>query len=170
MRFYNVFFLRVDFRARDSGPVTKVTYRIAGVIQTNMGIMSTGRAVKRLLICVIVLGLTIMAPGAVSLCALASSLATDCASSQTQSQCDQMDMATPSGPALTGQTSSCCTMSRAPLPESKDAPIIPSLQEEPVTISVLAVEVVHFENGRFENASHETSPPPLQPLLCTFLI
>ena len=130
----------------------------------------TGGGVKRLLTCVLVLGLIAVAPGPLSLCALASSLATDCASPETQLQCDQMDMGTPSTPAMTAQAASCCAMSKAPLPEAKTVPPIPSVESAPAIISTLAVELDHFENARLVELPKDTSPLPLQSLLCTFLI
>ena len=124
---------------------------------------------KRVAICVLVLGLALLGPSPVSLCVLASSLVTDCASAETQSQCDQMDMGTHSSPALAASTVSCCAVSQAPVPETKSAPSIPALEQGPATISALAVKVVNFERGHLVDV-RRASPPPLQSLLCTFLI
>ena len=126
--------------------------------------------VNRLLICVLVLGLILLGPTPASLCALASSLVSECASPETQTQCDQMDMGTPTSPVLTAHTASCCTMSHPPLPETKSAPSGVASQQEPTSISLLAIEVVNSEHDPFVDIQQDCSPPPLQSLLCIFLI
>src|SRR3974377_1234811 len=125
---------------------------------------------RRSLICIVALGVAIAGSSPVSLCAIASALATDCASAQTQSQCDRMDMGAPSAPALTARTAACCSITGAPLPEAKSPPSSPAPQQGVASILILAVEVVQSGHGHLVDVRQDSPPPPLQPLLCTFLI
>ena len=126
--------------------------------------------VKRLLISALVLGLTILAPGPTSLCALASSFVTECASPDTQTQCDQMDMGAPSGPVLAAQTASCCSMTQAPLPQARHELSSPAPEPASASLAPLSAETVILKNQTLVEVPKELSPPPLQPVLCTFLI
>lgn len=76
----------------------------------------------------------------------------------------------PSAPVMAASTPSCCTMSQAPLPEAKVAPAALTLEDGSALISVLAFEVVDLENAGLVDVPPDTSSPPLQPFLCTFLI
>ena len=126
---------------------------------------------KRSLICIVALGLAIAGPNPVSLCAVASSLATDCASAKTQPQCDQMEMGTKTSLTVTAGTASCCAISQAPMPEAKSAHSTPAPQQGPKSITVLATaEAMNHGNDRIVDVPQDASPPPPQSLLCTFLI
>lgn len=125
---------------------------------------------KRLVIFVLSLGLLIAAPAPVSLCAMLSSMATECAPAQSPAHCDQMDMGTPASAILTANPASCCTNTQAPLPEAKSGwqelspasgpAILPGVRTESATVTQTDTTV----------ASRNVSESPGQSLLCTFLI
>lgn len=126
--------------------------------------------VKRVLSLVIVLGLALVGPSPVSLCALASSLAADCESMERPSPCDQMGM--PAHPSQTWKvsTTSCCTLSQAPLPEAKKELANPCSEQELGTVSMLSAEAFHSDGATVTDILRDPSPPPLRSLLCTFLL
>jgi len=126
---------------------------------------------RRFFSSVLVLGLALFGPSPVSVCALASSLLTECASPETQSQCAQMEMGMKSSPGVTAGTASCCAISKAPSPEAKSAPSTPLLQQGSASITVLvATLAVNHGNDHFVDVLQDASPPTTQSLLCTFLI
>ena len=118
----------------------------------------------------LVLALLISAPSPVSLCALASSSASECASPQTQSECDRMDMGTECAPVVTAPAASCCAASQAPLPEAKNELSVPAGESDLATVTVPVAEALRFEIKNLSDVPKDVPPPPLQPLLCTFLI
>jgi hypothetical protein len=116
------------------------------------------------------MGLILVGPSPVSLCALASSLAADCESMVKPSPCDQIDM--PAHPCETWKVStiSCCAMSQAPLPEAKHELSSPGPEQQLATVATLSAEAVHPERQAPTDVLHDPSPPPRQSLLCTFLL
>lgn len=127
-------------------------------------------AVKPLLACALILGLVVSASGPMSACALASHLVAECASPQAQPECDRMDMGTESVPKVTAPAAPCCVGSQAPLPEAKNELSVPTGEPDFATVIVPAAEDLTFETTNLSEVPHDVSPPPLQPLLCTFLI
>ena len=125
---------------------------------------------KRLLITVLVLGLAVACPNPLSLCALFSSAAGSCASMETQSQCDKMDMSEHAAQSITTRSASCCAVSQAPLPESKTEVSKTTVKLELTATLTSATNVVNSENVHPRSVPRELSPPPLRSLLCTFLI
>jgi len=127
--------------------------------------------VKGLLVCVLVIGLAAAGPNPLSVCALFSSIAGDCTSSvETQSPCDKMDMGEHTAQSIMTRSASCCVVSQAPLPESKNEVSKTSVKLEKAATLVLANEEVNSASFRLRSQSQELSPPPLRSLLCTFLI
>ena len=126
--------------------------------------------VKRLLSCVLVFGLVLLAPSPGSLCALLSSVPGECATPETQSQCENMDMGIPPVQSITTQTASCCTVSQAPLPESKSELAKSSAQVPAENLLSRTAEIIERDDTHTTPDLQDTSPPPLQSLLCTFLI
>lgn len=125
---------------------------------------------KRLLIYALVLGLAVAGPNPLSLCALFSSTAGDCPSVETQSQCDKMDMGEHAAPRITPRSTSCCVVSQAPLPESKNEASKTTVKLELAAALIPVINVENPENIRPLNVPQKLSPPPLRSLLCTFLI
>lgn len=125
---------------------------------------------KRLLTCVIVFGLAVLGPAPSSVCSLLSSIVGECASADTQARCDQMNMNVPPAQTVAARSEPCCLISQAPLPESRnEAPKI-SLQNELGVVPTPVIGVFRFHDARSSDAPEDLSPPPLQSLLCTFLI
>lgn len=125
---------------------------------------------KRLFICVLVIGLIIVGPSPLSICALLSSAVSDCVSPETRSQCDKMDMGDHPTPTVTSLSNYCCAISQAPLPESKTQVSKTTVKLELVLALTSATDVEKSERVRTRNLFQELSPPPLRSLLCTFLI
>ena len=125
---------------------------------------------KRLLIYALVLGLAVTGLNPFSLCALFSSTAGDCASMETQSQCDKMDMGEHAAQSITPRSPSCCVVSQAPLPESKTEASKTTVKLELAAALAPVINVENPENVHPLNVPQELSPPPLRSLLCTFLI
>src|SRR2546425_11310604 len=111
-----------------------------------------------------------LVPAPLSACALFSSRPAECATPQTESQCDQMNTDA-SGPQLAAAPStSCCVVSQAPLPESQTKPTEFSLAPTHAVVPELTWDLPRLENARPADVARDVSPPSLQPLLCTFLI
>ena len=127
-------------------------------------------AVKRLLISALVLGLAVVGSSPLSICALLSSAVSECASTETQSQCDKMDMGEHTAPTVASPNNSCCAISQAPLPESKTEVSKTSVKLELAAALTSATDVAHSGQVRPRSVPQELSPPPLRSLICTFLI
>ncbi len=125
---------------------------------------------KRLVISVLVLGLAVACPNPLSLCALLSSTTGDCGSMEMQSQCDKMDMGEHAAQSITTRSASCCSVSQAPLPESKTEVSKTTVKLELAAALTSAINVANSENVHPRSVPQELSPPPLRSLLCTFLI
>jgi len=115
------------------------------------------------------MGLALLGPSPVSLCAMASPLFADCAPTGTQPHCADMDMGEQSSTTLALPTAPCCVSSQAPLPEAKNDAPKPAARQVVVTASVLNVETLNPDNGPVSDSQQDPSPPPLQSLLCIFL-
>jgi hypothetical protein len=105
-----------------------------------------------------------------SMCALVSSKAAECATAQTEARCDQMDMENSGIKVSTAPNVSCCALSQAPVPASQQNPSRASL----VSVHGIVSESVRMSlpllRGRLSYAARDVSPPLLQSFLCTFLI
>jgi hypothetical protein len=124
--------------------------------------------VRRVLIFALALSLAGLGLCPPSTCAMHSSKMGECATPETQSQCDQMSMDESGTQFLSAPDRSCCSISKAPIPESRyrasDFSSAPQVHFDPTdnaprTQRPVAVFV-----------THSSSPPSLQSLLCTFLI
>lgn len=116
------------------------------------------------------LGLLALEPGGLSLCALLSAMAGECATPATKTVCNEMSATQPEVRISAETRAQCCQLSAAPFPEAQDKVSTPSLE-------VWQGHVVLFSRLASFRANHEiresatVSPPPdLLPLLCTFLI
>lgn len=126
-------------------------------------------AVDRLLTFVLVLGLTIIGPSPLSICALFSATLGDCLSAETRPQCDKIDMGEHTAPTVTSRSNSCCAISQAPLPEFKTGVSKIAVKLE-LAVAQTSATAVNSEKVRASSVPLELSPPPLRSLLCTFLI
>ena len=125
---------------------------------------------RRAVIIALALGLTALGPVPLSVCALLSSQLAECETPNTQSLCEQMNIDS-RGPQFDSMPdTSCCHITKAPLPasqfEASDLSFLPALAPVPDSIAALAVA----DNDYPPVVLQDISPPPIQPLLCTFLI
>lgn len=104
-----------------------------------------------------------------SACALLTSKLAECATPKTESRCDQMNMAESGIQLVTASDTTCCIVSRAPIPQ---------LQPKASGISLAAPIAVLDRTGETPRIqqlppvliAQDVSPPSVQSLLCTFLI
>ena len=104
-----------------------------------------------------------------SACALVSSKMAECATPKTESRCDQMNMGECGIQLVAASETSCCVISKAPIPQ---------LQPKESGISLAAPFAVLDRTGdtlRIQQLppvliAQDVSPPSVQSLLCTFLI
>jgi hypothetical protein len=104
-----------------------------------------------------------------SACALLTSKLAECATPKTQSQCDKMNMDEGGIQLVAASDTFCCIVSRAPIPQ---------FQSKATDLSLAArIEVLDRtgDTPRIQQLPptlivQDVSPPPLQSLLCTFLI
>jgi hypothetical protein len=124
---------------------------------------------RRILIFGMALSLVGLGPMPLSACALFSSQLAECATPKTQSQCDQMNMDESGTQLVSASDTSCCFISKAPIPQ---------LQKKASDLSLAAPIAVLDPTGDTPRIQrllpvlivHDLSPPTLQSLLCTFLI
>ncbi len=107
-----------------------------------------------------------------SACALFSARPAECATPETQTRCDQMDMQQNGTQLAAASDTSCCFVSKAPAP-------VPESQYKASDLSLASTAtVVPDPLGNMPRVRHlqpvvlvqNLSPPRLQSILCTFLI
>jgi hypothetical protein len=81
-----------------------------------------------------------------------------------------MDMGSDPALSMAARGASCCVKSQAPLPESNTETSKTAVPENATTSFVPTYDFVNSEKAFSEPGSADLSPPPLQSLLCTFLI
>jgi hypothetical protein len=122
---------------------------------------------------IIGLALSIFTAGLVplSLCAMLSSGAAECAEATTQSLCGHMQPHKGEAQLSAGSDNSCCAISQAPLPEMQYKAAEVSLAATPIapTLDMLAV-LPTGPSSTLLAVVENPSPPSLQSLFCTFLI
>lgn len=127
---------------------------------------------RRILSVLVALGLAGLGPLPVSACALLYSLPSECATPQTEAQCERMGMTQAEKPPVTVSAASktCCSLSEAPLPEVQTWSGDLSVATPPAAVSAVIAVTAAIESERTFDPLLVLSSPPLQPLLCTFLI
>ena len=130
----------------------------------------TACMVRRGLIIALALSLAGLGPVPLSACALFSSKLVECATPKTESRCDQMNMDESGAKFAAGPDTSCCYISNAPLPESQYVAPELSLTATPAVVSDATRDLPRLQGVRLADVAQNLSPPPLQSLLCTFLI
>jgi hypothetical protein len=131
--------------------------------------MVDSELVRRSLIFALALSLVGLGPVPLSACALLSSKLAECATPKTQSRCDQMNMDESGKQLIAASDTSCCFISKAPIPQ---------LQYKASDLSLAAPIAVLDPTGDAPRIQfllpvltvQDLSPPSLQSLLCTFLI
>ena len=125
---------------------------------------------RRAIILGIMFGLVGLSLVPLSACALFSSKLAECASPKTQSRCDQMNMDESGIQLVAAPDTSCCLASNAPLPESQYKASDLSLTWGFETVPDPMGDRPRVQQLPPVLLEQDLSPPPLQSLLCTFLI
>lgn len=127
---------------------------------------------RRILSSLIALGIASLGSVSASACALVHWHARECATRQTKADCERMNMNQADEPPVSVSHSSknCCAISEAPLPEAQSWAGSFAVAAPPALPSRVIAAPAPFDNTRSPNISLDSSPPPLQSLLCTFLI
>ena len=128
--------------------------------------------VRRAAIFVLTVTLIGLGPVPLSACALSSSRLTECATPATQSHCDGMKMDEDGATKVAALPNGfCCSFSNAPVStrgQKSPAPVL--LTASPILAVSVTLQVPRAEQDRSTEIEYDIPPPPLQPLLCTFLI
>lgn len=125
---------------------------------------------RRLFILGLALSLLFMGAGPLSACALFASKLAECATPETQPRCDHMNMLDGGPQVVASPDRSCCSASQAPVSDSQSKASASSLAAfVPVLQSIAAAPRAQQMRPALQ-LLQAFSPPPLQSLLCTFLI
>lgn len=125
---------------------------------------------KRLLLAALALSLTGLGPVPLSFCALFSAKAAECAKPETKSECNRMDMGTTAAKISPAPSTSCCDLSRAPVPESQQKAFGVDLTAISHTVRSATEMIAPVYRVDSYATEQDISPPLLQSFLCTFLI
>jgi len=127
--------------------------------------------INRLFILALALSLTGVGQLPVSACAIAHSRASECMTPQTKTDCERMEMDQQEEPSakVSAGSKTCCVASEAPAPEAQTWSGSFSAVAVPALVSNIFVATQPFEPSWSRVASLDCSPP-LQSVLCTFLI
>ena len=115
------------------------------------------------------LGLLLLTPTPLSLCAIFAGLPGDCAQSPHRPECEQMGMAQAAVELEAESNQSCCQVSQAPVPEAPGKVVAPQTSVKTLRPDHLVAlpqpdRLAHLE------LPPVVSPPDRQQLLCVFLI
>lgn len=126
---------------------------------------------RRILSSLIALGLAGLGSVPVSACALVHSHTSECATPQTKVVCEHMAMEQAQEAPLTvsNANKNCCAFLQAPLPEARTWAGSFAVAAVRAMASGVSVTTQVFQGPRSLEKATDSSPPPLQPLLCTFL-
>ena len=127
---------------------------------------------RRILSLLIAFGLAGLGSVPVSACALVHSQTSECASPQTRTKCGHMGMGQTEKPSVSVSHSSksCCSISEAPQPQAQTWAGSFAVAAPPTLASHVAAAPAPLERTWPPDISWDSSPPPRQSLLCTFLI
>jgi len=125
--------------------------------------------VRRSLIFALALSVVGLGPVPLSACALLTSKLAECATPQTRSQCDQMNMDESGTQLVAAPGTSCCFVSKAPIPQLQYKAGDLSLAA-PIAVLDPAGDTLRIQRLLPVFIVQELSPPSVQSLLCTFLI
>lgn len=126
---------------------------------------------RRILSSLIALGLAGFGSVPVSACALVHSRASECASPQTKTECGHMGMGQAEKPpvSVSHSSKSCCAISEAQ-PQAQTWAESFAVAAPPALASPVVAAPAPLESTLSIDISWDSSPPPLQLLLCTFRI
>ena len=127
---------------------------------------------RKILSLLVALGLAGLGPLPVSACAVMHAQASECATPQTKTECEHMGMEhaekLPVSVSHSGGT--CCRVSEAPTPETQNRAGSFAVATPPALTSGTVVATQPVECAWSPQIAKDSSPPPLQSLLCIFLI
>ena len=124
---------------------------------------------RRSLIFALALSLAGLGAMPLSECAFLTSKLAECATPQTQSQCDNMNMNKSDAPVLKASEKSCCILSGAPIPQSQQKTF--ELSAALATVGLdRPIDSPRTEPLPPISVVQNPSPPSFQSLHCTFLI
>lgn len=124
---------------------------------------------RRSLIFALALGLIGLGPVPLSVCALLTSKLAECATPKTESRCDQMNMDESGTQLVAASDTSCCIVSKAPVPKLQYKASNLSLAA-PLAVLGLTGDTPRVQRLPLVLIAQDVSPPSVQSLLCTFLI
>ncbi len=131
--------------------------------------MIDSQLVRRSLIFVMAMALTGLGPVPLSACAMFSGRMAECATPATAKTCDHMDMETSgSGPASPLNDSCCHLQSPGSVRQQNSSDF--SLPAIPVKVLDAISTLAYPQRERSFEVLGDPSPPPLQSVLCIFLI
>jgi|SRR5215472_798496 len=127
---------------------------------------------RRILGSLIALGLAGFGSVPVSACALVHSRTSECASPQTKTECGHMGMGQAEKPpvSVSHLSRGCCAISEAPQPQAQTWAGSFAVAAPPALTSEVVGASPPLASTWFPDISCDSSPPPRQSLLCTFLI
>lgn len=127
---------------------------------------------RRFLSSLIAFGLAGLTSVPVSACALVHSHTGECATPQTKMACEHMAMEQEqeASTAVSNGSKSCCGISRAPFAEAQTWAGSFAVAAVPPVASGIILTKQPFQSARSLDIAVDSSPPPLQSLLCSFLI
>jgi hypothetical protein len=124
---------------------------------------------RRSLIFALALSLAGLGAMPISECAFLTSILAECATPQTQSQCDNMNLNNSDAPVLKASESSCCILSGAPIPQSQHKTF--EFSAELATVGLdRPIDSPRTQPLPPFSVVQNPSPPSFQSLHCTFLI
>src|ERR1700745_2847913 len=127
---------------------------------------------RKILSLLVSLGLAGLGCLPVSACAAIHSQASECATPQTKAECEHMGMDHGEEPPVSVSNSgkTCCGVSDAPAPEAQTWAGSFAVAALAASTSSAVVTTQPVGRAWSPQIAKDSSPPPLQSLLCTFLI
>lgn len=127
---------------------------------------------RRILSSLIALGLAAFGSMPVSACALLHSHTSECVTPQTKLNCEHMAMEHGQEPsiAVSNASKNCCGILQAPMPEAQTWAGSFAVATVPAVTPGEIVTTHPFQSALSLETVTDSSPPPLQSFLCTFLI
>jgi len=126
--------------------------------------------VRRSLLFALALSMAGLGPVPLSACAIFTSKMAECATPQTKSRCNQMNMDESIPKVAAAPNASCCSLSNAPLSATRQKMSELSLAAFPIVVLGSEWKLLRTKEQRPTQIEQALSPPPLQSVLCTFLI
>lgn len=126
---------------------------------------------RRIFALMAAIGVAGLGPLQASACAMLHGQPSGCATAATKTDCERMGMKGTEKSTFTvsNPAKSCCAISQAPLPEAQTWAGSFAVAASPALASSVVAEAP-LESTWSPDIAWDSSPPPLQSLLCTFLI